>query len=161
MDKAIETLVNIKRTEFDGPSPMGKPFLPYVRSLPLDIAKSNVSYEGYSVWGIVLHVLYNKWATIPLLGGKPRSELYPYEQADWPKPDPAQDEAANRKLAFESPVRSGAGPEERVDRRARYGHNARTEKAADGPCRALAQHDFLHPALRRARLGIPRLAPEA
>jgi hypothetical protein len=72
---------------------MGKPFLPYVKGLPLDVVRSNETYEGYSVWGITLHVLYHKWATLPIMGGAARSELYPYEQADWPK-TPAKQEAA-------------------------------------------------------------------
>jgi hypothetical protein len=94
MDKAIETLISVTKTEFDGRSLMGKPFLPYVKSLPLEVVRSNESYEGYSVWGITLHVLYHKWATIPIMGGEAQSELYPYEQADWPKTPARQDAPA-------------------------------------------------------------------
>jgi hypothetical protein len=94
MDKAIETLAGIARTEFDGPSLMGKPFLPYVRSLPFEVVRSNDTYEGYSVWGISLHVLFHKWAMLPIMGGAARPELYPYEQADWPKTPARQDAAA-------------------------------------------------------------------
>jgi hypothetical protein len=91
LDRAIETLGNITKTEFDGPSLMGKPFLPYVRSLPLEVVKNNETYEGYSVWGITLHVLFHKWAMLPILGGNARPELYPYEQADWPRLPARQD----------------------------------------------------------------------
>lgn len=94
MEMAIEVLIDITKTEFDGPSLMGKPFLPYVESLPLDVVRSNETYEGYSVWGITLHVLYHKWATLPIMGGSARPDLYPYEQADWPKMPAKQDAAA-------------------------------------------------------------------
>jgi hypothetical protein len=108
MDKAIEALVNITRTEFDGPSLMGKPFLPYVKGLPLEVVRSNESYEGYSVWGITLHVLFHKWATLPIMGGTARPELYPYEQADWPKTPAKQDAAAWAELLADLEKTQGA-----------------------------------------------------
>lgn len=98
MDKAIATLVSMTKTEWDGRSLMGKPFLPFVKGLPLEVVKSVDTYEGYSVWGIALHVLYHKWAMLPVMGGAQRPELFPYEQADWPKPPAVQDAAAWKEL---------------------------------------------------------------
>jgi len=98
MDKAINTLLRITKTEWDGKSLMGTPFLPYVKNLPLDAVRSTSSYEGYSVWGIALHVLYHKWAMLAVMGGAPRPELYPFEQADWPALPAKQDEKAWKEL---------------------------------------------------------------
>ncbi|MDA8409334.1 MAG: hypothetical protein M0001_02960 [Treponema sp.] len=98
MDKSIETLLRITKTEWDGRSLMGKAFLPYVKGLPLDTVRSTATYEGYSVWGIALHVLYHKWAMLPIMGGSPRPELYPFEQADWPALPAKQDESAWKEL---------------------------------------------------------------
>ncbi|MEI6388403.1 MAG: DinB family protein [Spirochaetota bacterium] len=98
MDTTIETLLRMTKTEWDGKSLMGKPLLPTLRDLPLDTVRNVATYEGYSAWGIALHVLYHKWAMLAVMGGAPRPELYPYEQADWPKPPATQDEASWKEL---------------------------------------------------------------
>ncbi len=101
MDKSIEMLVRISRTEFDGPSLLGAAFLPCVRSLPFENLKSTETYEGYSVWAVVLHVLYHKYVTIKLLGGETGLEPFPYEEADWPGVPKRQDRGAWDRLLQE------------------------------------------------------------
>src|SRR5512145_2275367 len=98
MDKAIETLVRITEREWNGTSLMGKPFLAYVKELRLEVVRDTATYEGYSVWAICLHVLYHKWATLPVMGAAAQRELFPYEEADWPKPSGTQDAAAWSRL---------------------------------------------------------------
>lgn len=98
MDKAIETLVRITEREWNGRSLMGKPFLPCVRELPLEVARDTATYEGYSAWAVCLHVLYHKWAMLPVMGAEAPKELFPYEEADWPKPAGTQDAAWSRLL---------------------------------------------------------------
>lgn len=89
MDQRLETLVRIASTEFDGPSLMGMSFLPCIEAIPFEELTSAATYEGYTAWGVTLHVLYHKWAAITLAGGK--APVYRYEEADWPsipsKPD--------------------------------------------------------------------------
>ena len=98
MDRSMAALVRIASTEFDGPSLMGKAFLPCLESVPFEELASTSTYEGYSVWGTALHVLYHKWAAIRLAGGK--APDYAYEEADWPSLPPKPDKAAwNRLLA--------------------------------------------------------------
>lgn len=98
MNEAIMTLARMTRTEWDGRSLMGAPFLPYVKGLPLEVVRDSRTYEGYSIWGVALHVLYHKWAMLAVMGAPSRPELYPYERADWPKPPAIQDEAAWKEL---------------------------------------------------------------
>ena len=85
MDAKLESLIRIARTEFDGPSLMGPAFLPCIASIPYEEAAREDTYEGYSVWGVALHVLYHKYAAIKLAGGAVSASAYPYEEADWPR----------------------------------------------------------------------------
>jgi len=62
---------------------MGKAFLPCVEAIPFEDLTGTATYEGYTAWGVALHVLYHKWAAINLAGGK--APAYNYEEADWPK----------------------------------------------------------------------------
>lgn len=88
MNQTIESLVRIADTEFAGPSLMGPAFLPCLKSIPAADAASTATYEGYSAWGVALHVLYHKWAAIRLAGWKGRIPAFAYEETDWP-PVPA------------------------------------------------------------------------
>ena len=101
MQKPIEMLAEIANNEFKGPSLHGKALLPCLESLPLATVTSTDTYEKYSVWGIALHALFEKHATIKLLGGKVALDPFPYEEATWPKVPPKQDEAAWKRLLDE------------------------------------------------------------
>lgn len=101
MERPIEMLVEISKAEFDGPSLMGTAFLPYLKSLPLHTVTTTDTYEKYSVWGVALHVLFHKHATIQLLGGQTGLEPFPYEQADWPPVPKKQDQASWSRLLEE------------------------------------------------------------
>jgi len=63
---------------FNGPSLMET-----LRSLSPGEAASSKTYEGYSAWGVALHVLYFK----QLVGTELGAEIpdYTYEKADFPK----------------------------------------------------------------------------
>lgn len=101
MDARLESLVRIASTEFDGPSLMGAAFLPCLASIPFeDVAREN-TYEGYSVWGVALHVLYHKYAAIKLAGGAVSAAAYPYEEADWPRVPAERTKPAWEKLLAE------------------------------------------------------------
>jgi hypothetical protein len=84
MDRTIETIARIAQTEFDGASLMGVPFMPYIKSQSLENARSTRTTEGYSIWGITLHVLYHKYLATQLLGEPGGLDPFPYEEADWP-----------------------------------------------------------------------------
>jgi len=92
MDPKLETLIRIASTEFDGPSLMGKAFLPCIKDIPFEDLTSDATYEGYTAWGVALHLLYHKWAAIKLAGSK--APAYKYEEADWPKLPAKPDKAA-------------------------------------------------------------------
>jgi len=84
MDARLESLIRIAETEFDGPSLMGLAFLPCLASIPFEEVAREDTYEGYTVWGVALHVLYHKYAAAKLAGGAIPATAYPYEEADWP-----------------------------------------------------------------------------
>ena len=84
MDARLESLIRIARAEFDGPSLMGSAFLPCLASIPFEEVAREDTYEGYTVWGVALHVLYHKYAAAKLAGGEVPASAYPYEEADWP-----------------------------------------------------------------------------
>jgi uncharacterized damage-inducible protein DinB len=107
MNRPIEMLLEIAKTEFDGRSLMGTALMPYLRSLPLETVKSTGTCEGYSVWAIALHVLFHKHVTIKLLGGTTGLEPFPYQEADWPQVPARQDDAAWRRLLQELEIVHG------------------------------------------------------
>jgi hypothetical protein len=84
-------LIAISQSEFYGKSLLGTALLPYLQSLSLEQVTTTATYEGYSVWGIVLHILYHKHVTIRLLQGDHSVGPFPYEQADWPSIPPYPD----------------------------------------------------------------------
>jgi len=146
MDRALETLIRMTRREFEGPSLLGAAFLPYVKSLPLEVVRSRESYEGYSVWGIGLHVLFRKWVMLPLLGAGARPELYPYEEKDWPGPSQPEDAEAWAELLGRLEAVQGAyigalealRPERLEDRIGAWG--CTLGEAAEAMC----HHDLYH-----------------
>lgn len=101
MDGTIETLVRIANTEFSGASLMGSAFLPCIKSMSLEEVKRTDTFEGYSVLGITLHVLYHKYATIRLIQGSQGIPSYKYEEADWPKPPKSLGQASWDSLVSE------------------------------------------------------------
>ena len=52
--------------------------------------------EGYTVWGITLHVASWKWLLADILGGNPRP--WPYQREDWPKLDEVPTKAVWQKI---------------------------------------------------------------
>jgi hypothetical protein len=82
MDQSLEYLVWLANTEFGGGSLNGPALLETLESLPLQEALSTDTYEGYSAWGVALHVLYFKYLVGRELGAKMPD--YAYEEKGWP-----------------------------------------------------------------------------
>lgn len=84
MDQRIALLSEATRTEYDGESFNGPSLLKTLEGLSLEQICSTETAEGYSVWGIVLHLIYWKYFLTRELGGKAAFEEFPYEVKDWP-----------------------------------------------------------------------------
>ena len=84
MEKAIELLVQLTETEFDGKSFNGLSLMKTLRKLTLDQIRTRDTYEGYTVCGIVLHLMYWKYFLAEQLGGTGGLDSFPYEETNWP-----------------------------------------------------------------------------
>ena len=84
MSTTIETLAALTEAEYDGASFNGAPLRKTLSGLTLEQATTTDTFEGYSVCGIVLHLLYWKHTLSKLLGGTGAFPEFPYEEKDWP-----------------------------------------------------------------------------
>lgn len=68
--------------EFAGPSMNGPSLVETLRSLSAQEAASTDTYEGYSAWGVALHVLFFKYK----IGGQLGANLpaYDHDENGWP-----------------------------------------------------------------------------
>jgi uncharacterized damage-inducible protein DinB len=85
-------MVWIADGEFRGPSFNGPSLIETLRSLSAEEAASTETYEGYSAWGVALHVLYYKYRLGKVLGAE--MPAYRYDENGWPSlPDTPDDDA--------------------------------------------------------------------
>lgn len=94
-------------SEFAGPSYNGPSLIETLRSISAEEAVSTDTYEGYSAWGVALHVLNLKYKIGTQLGAD--LPEYNYEDKGWPalpaKPDQDSYEAMISDLiAFHDPI---------------------------------------------------------
>jgi len=78
-----EMIISIANQEFAGPSLNGPALIETLRSLAPEEAASTDTYEGYSAWGVALHVLYFKHLVASELGAE--VPPYNYEPVGFPK----------------------------------------------------------------------------
>lgn len=94
MDARISLLSAMTKTEFDGTSFNGPSLVKTLVDLEFDQVASPSTQGGYTVWGIVLHLIYWQDYLTRELGGESGFQEFPYEQTDWPAiPDDKTDEA--------------------------------------------------------------------
>ena len=94
MDSQIAFLLQITQDEFDGESFNGPPLMKTLDSLSYDQIRKTETYEGYSVWAIVLHLAYWKYTLARLISGETETAPFAYEAKDWPSlPDSPSPEA--------------------------------------------------------------------
>lgn len=75
-------MVWLADTEFGGRSFNGPSLIETLRSISAQEAVSTGTYEGYSAWGVSLHVLYFKYLIGKELGAA--LPAYRYEEKGWP-----------------------------------------------------------------------------
>jgi hypothetical protein len=83
MNAIGQVVTEIANREFNGECYNGPNFLTTLHSLSLEQVISTETLEGYSVYGIALHVLLCKHMMCRHLEGQ--IEEYPYDKADFPK----------------------------------------------------------------------------
>lgn len=99
MNSDLAMIIDLTEREYHGISFNAPPLRKMLDGLTLDEVISTATYEGYSVWGIVLHLMYWKYQLATWLGA-PGLPDYPYEKANWPAlPEDRSQEAWKQTLA--------------------------------------------------------------
>ena len=83
MNSDLAIVIDITEKEFHGGSFNGPSLVKLLEELTLDEVTSTDTFEGYSVWGIVLHLLNWKQYLADALDA-PGLPDYPYPKANWP-----------------------------------------------------------------------------
>ena len=100
MNSDLALIIDITEREYHGMSFNAPPLRKMLDKLTLDEVTSTGTYEGYSVWSIVLHVLYWKYQLAAWLD-TPDLPDYPYEKANWPAlPEILSQEAWDETIAL-------------------------------------------------------------
>jgi uncharacterized damage-inducible protein DinB len=122
MDKGMTALLDLAEAEFDGHSFNGPPMLKTLESLSAARAASPDTWEGYSAWEVVHHVIYFKYFVTRSLGAASALEPYPYPQVDFAlAPPDATEEQWEQTLAYLTRVHRACMaairglPDERLD----------------------------------------------
>lgn len=82
MNPSCEYLAWLGDTEFAGKSMNGPSLIETLRSITAEEATSTDTYEGYTAWGVALHVLYFKYKVGQALGAA--MPEYTYDENGWP-----------------------------------------------------------------------------
>ena len=82
MNSERDSLLWLADGEFSGPSFNGPSLVETLRSISAQEAVSTETYEGYSAWGVALHVLYLKYQIGKQLGAS--FPAYNHEEDGWP-----------------------------------------------------------------------------
>jgi hypothetical protein len=100
MNSDLAMIIDITEREYHGMSFNAPPLRKMLDKLTLDEVTSTDTYEGYSVWGIVLHVLYWKYQLAAWLNA-PDMPDYPYQKDNWPAlPEVLSQEAWEKTLGL-------------------------------------------------------------
>lgn len=100
MNSDLAMIIDITEREYHGMSFNAPPLRKMLDKLTLDEVRSTDTYEGYSVWGIMLHLLYWKYQLLECLN-VPDLPDYPYQKDNWPAlPEVRSQEAWEETLAL-------------------------------------------------------------
>ena len=91
MSEYLAVIIDATEKEYHGGSFNGPSLRKMLDGLTLEEVTSTATYEGYSVWSIVLHLMYWKYELAAMLSA-PGLPDYPYPKDNWgPLPeDPTQ-----------------------------------------------------------------------
>jgi len=104
MASPLSLVIYLTESEFDGGSFNGPNLVRTLRSLTLDQVTTEETYEGYTVWSIVLHLMTWKHFLARALGDT-TLEDFPYEGENWPKlPDELTQASWEKMLAEQDEI---------------------------------------------------------
>lgn len=96
MESEMKYLLWLGDAEFSGKSFNGPSLVETLESLTAEEAASTDTYEGYSAWGVALHVLFFKYKLAQALGAE--MPAYTYDENGWPALPGKPDAAAYEKM---------------------------------------------------------------
>jgi hypothetical protein len=149
MEEDLKWLIWLTEAEYDGRSFNGPNLVKTLKGLTMAQVTSDETYEGYTVWALVLHLIYWKYVLAKALGAEGLGE-FPYEGKDWPAvPEDRSESAWQRTLELQDEIHAAyigalkAFPADRLDEEMDWG-------CAYGQAVAwMASHDTYHTAMIR------------
>ena len=85
MNEQTELIYEMTEREYDGNPFNGPSLMKTLSGLTTDQVYNEKTTESYSVFGIVLHLLYWKYSLCVMVGGTGGFEKFPYPKKDWPE----------------------------------------------------------------------------
>lgn len=157
MSNELSLFIWLTEAEYNGASFNGPNLRKTLQALTLAQAASPDTLEGYTVWGVVLHLAYWKRQAARELGAAALPP-FPYEEADFPALPATQDEAAWQQALATLDAAHGAYiaalsafPVEKLEDKMPWGFTYGQAVAW------MATHDTYHTAMIR-NMGVPALA---
>ena len=83
MGNAFELIINLTKAEYDGPSFNGPNLVKTLKVLTMEQVLSTETYEKYTAWGVVLHLMYWKYKLAQFLGAQ-EVVAFPYQEDNFP-----------------------------------------------------------------------------
>jgi len=127
MQTSLSLLIWLAEAEYDGGSFNGPNLVKTLRSLTMEQVTTEETYEGYSVWGIVLHLMYWKHFIARVLGDAALGD-FPYQGENWPAlPEESSEAAWSRTLSEQDEIHEAyvaalrAFPEGRLGEKMEWG----------------------------------------
>lgn len=93
MKTSLSLLIWLTESEYNGGSFNGPNLIKTLKSLTMEQVTTEETYEGYAVWGIVLHLMQWKHFLARELGDATLGD-FPYEGENWPALPEERSEAA-------------------------------------------------------------------
>lgn len=156
----LPLLIWLTESEYNGTSFNGPGLAKWLKTLTLDQVTSTNTLEGYTVWGIVLHLMYWKDQLLRELGATDPPP-FPYAGKDFPALPEVQSAAAWQQTLAEQDVLHTtyiaalrAFPAEKLGEKMAWGCTYRESIAW------MATHDTYHTAMMR-NMGVPGTAGAA
>jgi len=127
MQTSLSLLIWLAESEYNDGSFNGPNLVKTLKSLTMEQVTTEETYEGYTVWAIVLHLMYWKHFIARVLGDATLGD-FPYQGENWlTLPEERSEAAWSRTLSEQDEIHKAymaalrAFPEERLGERMQWG----------------------------------------